>query len=126
MKLKQAKRADPAPVRCLVSRAAGDCRTCGAYVDGNLHMPNWAFGWYCAQCCPACAGKPVRASEIRPVATRLEARQRPAAPEGSTASPDARRAGVECAGPRCVPIKPPIRQPAALVATGPAADREEN
>ena len=78
MKLKQAKRADPAPVRCLVSRAAGDCRTCGAYVDGNLHMPNWAFGWYCAQCCPACAGKPVRASEIRPVATRLEARQRPA------------------------------------------------
>ena len=42
---------------CMQSRTVhADCDTCG-WRPLVLHMPTTRDGWYCSDCCPACAVK---------------------------------------------------------------------
>jgi hypothetical protein len=36
------------------SKASGPCSKCHTEVDGGLHAPTTAYGFYCAACCPVC------------------------------------------------------------------------
>lgn len=33
---------------------AAICKNCGDLVQGLLHVPVGAGGWFCSACCPAC------------------------------------------------------------------------
>ena len=44
----------PDPLCQRTKRATATCYVCGAEPQ-ELHMPEKFIGWYCANCCPACA-----------------------------------------------------------------------